>query len=48
MPFQDRFCTYRQSRDRIERYGGCRNEDDFTLIVGNTAGRILVPPRQQD
>ena len=41
MPFQNRFCTYRQSRDWIERYGGFLDREDLVNITGNTAARIL-------
>jgi hypothetical protein len=41
MPFQNRFCTYRQSRDWIERYCGFLSEADLGLIMGGTAARVL-------
>ena len=41
MPFQNRFCTYRQSRDWIENYCDFLSEDDLALIMGGTAARIL-------
>ena len=41
MPFQNRFCTYRQSRDWIEKYAGFLDGDDLALIMGGTARRIL-------
>jgi hypothetical protein len=41
MPFQNRFCTYRQSRDWIEKYCGFLSEDDLGLIMGGTAARVL-------
>jgi len=41
MPFQNRFCTYRQSRDWIEKYCSFLNQDDVTNIMGGTAARIL-------
>ena len=41
MPFQNRFCTYRQSRDWIENYCDFLSEDDLGLIMGGTAARIL-------
>ncbi len=42
MPFQNRFCTYRQSRHYIENY--CQNlisPEDLSKIMGGTAARIL-------
>ncbi len=41
MPFQNRFCTYRQSRDWIEKYAGFLSEADVSAIMGGTAARIL-------
>ena len=41
MPFQNRFCTYRQSRDWIEKYAGFLSEADLAAIMGGTAARIL-------
>jgi predicted TIM-barrel fold metal-dependent hydrolase len=41
MPFQNRFCTYRQSRDWIEKYDHGLSQDDLAMIMGGTAGRIL-------
>ena len=41
MPFQNRFCTYRQSRDWIEKYCTFITQDDLALIMGGTAARIL-------
>lgn len=41
MPFQNRFCTYRQSRDWIEKYCDFLSADDLALIMGGTAQRIL-------
>jgi hypothetical protein len=41
MPFQNRHCTYRQSRDHIEKYCDFLNQDDLDLIMGGTASRIL-------
>ena len=41
MPFQNRFCTYRQSRDWIERYCDFLSKEDLDLIMGGTAARIL-------
>ncbi|HVA87527.1 MAG TPA: amidohydrolase family protein [Candidatus Saccharimonadales bacterium] len=45
MPFQNRFCTYRQSRDYLERY--CTSflaPADMALLMGGTAARILKLP----
>ena len=42
MPFQNRFCTYRQSRHYIENY--CQDflsPEDLAKIMGATAARIL-------
>ncbi len=41
MPFQNRFCTYRQSRDWIEKYADYLSEVDLAAIMGGTAARIL-------
>ncbi len=41
MPFQNRFCTYRQSRDWIEKYCTFLSEDELAMIMGGTAARIL-------
>lgn len=41
MPFQNRFCTYRQSRDWIEKYCGFLTPEDLALILGSTAARLL-------
>ena len=41
MPFQNRFCTYRQSRDWIEKYCGFLSEKDLAWIMGGTASQIL-------
>ena len=41
MPFQNRFCTYRQSRRWIEQYCDFLSGDDLALIMGGTARRIL-------
>jgi predicted TIM-barrel fold metal-dependent hydrolase len=40
MPFQDRFCTYRQSRDWLERYAPLGGEER-SAILGGTAARLL-------
>ncbi|MBL9214011.1 MAG: amidohydrolase family protein [Opitutaceae bacterium] len=42
MPFQNRFCTYRQSRDYLEKH--CRDllsPADLAKIMGGTAARML-------
>jgi predicted TIM-barrel fold metal-dependent hydrolase len=41
MPFQNRFCTYRQSRDWIEKYCSFLSDDDRDRIMGGTASAIL-------
>jgi len=41
MPFQNRFCTYRQSRRWIEDYCEFLSPDDLTAIMGGTAARVL-------
>jgi predicted TIM-barrel fold metal-dependent hydrolase len=41
MPFQNRFCTYRQSIDYITRYCDFLSADDRAWIFGGTAARIL-------
>ena len=41
MPFQNRFCTYRQSRDWIEKYCSFLSADDINRIMGGTAADIL-------
>ena len=41
MPFQNRFCTYRQSRDWIEKHCTFLTEEDLSAIMGGTAARIL-------
>ena len=41
MPFQNRFCTYRQSRHWIERYCDFLSESELAAIMGGTAKRIL-------
>jgi predicted TIM-barrel fold metal-dependent hydrolase len=45
MPFQNRFCTYRQSREYIEKYCGFLGADNLALIMGGTAARILSVSR---
>lgn len=44
MPFQNRYCTYRQSRQYIEKYLDFLGPDDLRLIMGGTAARILGIP----
>ncbi len=41
MPFQNRHCTYRQSRDHIEKYCTFLSQEQRDLIMGGTAARIL-------
>ena len=41
MPFQNRFCTYRQSRHWIERYCEFLTPEDLAAIMGGTAARVL-------
>ena len=41
MPFQNRFCTYRQSRDWIEKYCTFLNRTDLQMVMGGTASRLL-------
>ncbi len=41
VPFQNRRCTYRQSRDHIERYCTFLSPEQRALIMGGTAARIL-------
>jgi len=41
MPFQNRFCTYRQSRDWIERYCGFLGSQGLADVMGGTAARLL-------
>ena len=41
MPFQNRHCTYRQSRDHIEKYCSFLSGEERDLIMGGTAARIL-------
>jgi predicted TIM-barrel fold metal-dependent hydrolase len=48
MPFQNRFCTYRQSRDWIEKYCSFIKKDDLMMIMGGTAARILRLPDRHD
>ena len=39
MPFQNRFCTYRQSRRWLEHYCDFLSPADLTAIMGGAAGR---------
>jgi predicted TIM-barrel fold metal-dependent hydrolase len=42
MPFQNRFCTYRQSRDYLEKYSQpFLSSGDLAKITGGTAARVL-------
>jgi predicted TIM-barrel fold metal-dependent hydrolase len=41
MPFQNRFCTYRQSRDWIEKYCRFLSRENLAMIMGGTAARLL-------
>jgi hypothetical protein len=41
MPFQNRFCTYRQSRRWIEKYCAFLGSEDLAMIMGGTTKRIL-------
>ena len=41
MPFQNRFCTYRQSRDWIERYCEFLSREDLAMLMGGTCARLL-------
>ena len=41
MPFQNRFCTYRQSRDWIEKQCDFLSQEDLAMIMGGTAARLL-------
>lgn len=45
MPFQNRFCTYRQSREYIERYAPAfLSANQIAAIMGGTAIRLLHLP----
>ena len=44
MPFQNRFCTYRQSREYIEQYAGFLSGEQLGAIMGGTAARLLDLP----
>tara|TARA_Y100001934_G_scaffold218134_1_gene259109 strand:- start:500 stop:892 length:393 start_codon:yes stop_codon:yes gene_type:complete len=44
MPFQNRFCTYNQSRKWIEnhyRYKTGMNQNELDMIMGKTAAKLL-------
>lgn len=42
MPFQNRFCTYRQSRRFLERHcGDLLSDDDLRKLMGGTAAALL-------
>ena len=41
MPFQNRFCTYTQSRKWIENHCDFLDDKDIEMIMGGTAKRIL-------
>ena len=41
MPFQNRFCTYRQSRNWIEEYCRFLSQEDLDKIMGGTISQIL-------
>jgi len=41
MPFQNRFCTYRQSRVWLEEYCTFLDKDSLGKIMGGTAARLL-------
>ncbi len=41
MPFQNRFCTFRQSRNYIDKYATFLTPHDRAMILGGTAARIL-------
>ena len=48
MPFQNRFCTYRQSRDYIEKYAPAYlDAGQIAAIMGGTAARLLGLPASQ-
>ena len=45
MPFQNRFSTYRQSREAIERYSPAfLDSDQIAALMGGTAARLLGIP----
>lgn len=41
MPFQNRHCTYRQSRDHIEKYCTSFSQEQLDLIMGGASARVL-------
>ena len=41
MPFQNRFCTYRQSRRWIEDYCEFLSAEDLAAIMGGTCARVI-------
>ncbi|MCI0791779.1 MAG: amidohydrolase [Chloroflexi bacterium] len=41
MPFQNRHCTFRQSRDWIEKYCEFLAQEEVDLIMGGTAARVI-------
>ena len=41
MPFQNRFCTYRQSRDWLEKVCGFLGPGELAWIMGGTAAKLL-------
>jgi predicted TIM-barrel fold metal-dependent hydrolase len=43
MPFQNRFCTYRQSRDWLEKYCDFLSQAELAAIMGETAVCLLTP-----
>ena len=46
MPFQNRFCTYRQSRDYLEKYcDSFLSAADRAALMGGNAARLLRLPR---
>jgi predicted TIM-barrel fold metal-dependent hydrolase len=48
MPFQNRFCTYRQSRDYIEKYAPAfLDAGQIADIMGGTAARLLGLPSSE-
>jgi predicted TIM-barrel fold metal-dependent hydrolase len=48
MPFQNRFCTYRQSRHWIEKYCGFLGEEELASLMGGTIARILKLEEEND
>ncbi len=41
MPFQNRFCTYRQNRDWIEKYCTFLGAEELAMLMGGTCARLL-------